>query len=117
MAQSQSKSPLQELKESGRQLVETTGKKLREAKKFVVEKAIPAAEKAVDTVLPSRDRRMWALGYEDEATPEETAQFEKADKENDEQTKGMLKDKVWRRKLERQKSKKQDAVQPADQSE
>ena len=111
------KSLLRDLQESGRQLVAESGKKFREAKKYMQEKAIPAAQETVREVLPSRERRVWELGYEKHATPQQTQQFKEAEAKGDEATMNKLKDAVERAKRERQKSQGQNAVQPTDQGQ
>lgn len=119
MAQSQSKPLLQQMKESGRQLISETGKKIRQAKEYATEELIPAVKEEFHEVLPSYDYKIWKLGFGKHATPEETAQFKKADLEKDEKTKNRLMNIVSERKkaeYERQKPQGQDAVQQTDQS-
>lgn len=86
----QPKSRWEKLKESGRTLVSETGKKLR--------KAGQAVKEVADEALPSMDRRVWSLGYEKDATPEETARFKAAEAAGDEKTMGQLKDAVDKRR-------------------
>ena len=112
-----SKSFLRDIQESGRQFVSETGKKIREAKKYMQEKAIPAAQETVREVLPSRERRVWELGYEKDATPAQTIQFKEAEAKGDEATMNKLKDEVERARRGRKKPQGQNAVQQTDQGQ
>lgn len=84
------KSRWEKLKESGRSLISETGKKLR--------KAGQAVKEVADEALPSMERRVWSLGYEKDATPEETAQFKAAEAAGDEKTMNQLKDTISKRR-------------------